>query len=191
MSKFYCFHRLYLQKNDYGFLKMMPTSCQQPENEAIEVAREARRPRDHINFTYSRAPFASWWVLLLHWCCRRRLQSWWFWWRRLLCASYRAESKITRESNEKQLKELHLNPCTSAWSNWSKGCCASGLLTISWCSYWLYLHGSCGVVTATKAWRTLIRTRNLRVSGGITTTLELNAGVSPDVSPSDKLVEFV
>ena len=28
---------------------MMPTSRQKPENEAIEVAREARGPRDHVN----------------------------------------------------------------------------------------------------------------------------------------------
>ena len=30
---------------------MMSTSCQQPRNDVIEVAREARGPRDPVNFT--------------------------------------------------------------------------------------------------------------------------------------------
>ena len=55
---------------------MMRMSCQQP-NEAVEVAREVRRPRDHVDFTYSRAPLSLLQlVLLFHRRCRRRLPSW-------------------------------------------------------------------------------------------------------------------
>ena len=58
LPKFYCVHRLQLQKSDCGnFSNNNVHAWQQPKNEAIEVAREARRPRGHVNFTYSRAPF--------------------------------------------------------------------------------------------------------------------------------------
>ena len=68
-----------LQKSDCGnFSKWL--SCQQPKNEAIQwVAREARRPRDHVNFKYSRALLQ----LIFIWFrrrCRRRLPSWIFLW---------------------------------------------------------------------------------------------------------------
>ena len=54
-----------LQKEDCLFLKMIPKSRQQPNNEAIEVSREARRSRDHVNFTYSRASCLAQLVLLV------------------------------------------------------------------------------------------------------------------------------
>ena len=50
-------HLLYLRKNDCGNFS---------KNEAIEVAREARRPRDLVNFTCSRAPVFSAISLLFH-----------------------------------------------------------------------------------------------------------------------------
>ena len=39
------------------FLQMTSFSWKQPKNDTFQVAREARPPRDHVNFTYSRAPF--------------------------------------------------------------------------------------------------------------------------------------
>ena len=59
-SKFFpfCQSSVAAEERLWWFLKMMLTSSQQPKNKAIsQVAREARGPRDHVNFTYSRAPF--------------------------------------------------------------------------------------------------------------------------------------
>ena len=50
-TKLYCFHGLYLKKSDCGNVQVQ---CQQAE--AVEIAREARPPRDHVNSTYPRAP---------------------------------------------------------------------------------------------------------------------------------------
>ena len=57
LPRFNCFHRLLLQKRDYGSFSKW---CLRPDNNLkiknLKSHVRARRPRDHVNFTYSRAP---------------------------------------------------------------------------------------------------------------------------------------